>query len=72
MGEQLLSWRMKTLKRSGCPGRASAQLGRHFGPHNTVRIRGTGDPRVEFGGSRARGHGDAMTGRAPRTRSEVA
>lgn len=49
-GGQLLSGRMKTLKRSGCPGRASAQLGRHCGPHNTVRTRSTGDPRVVFGG----------------------
>ena len=33
-----------------CPGRASAQLGRHCGPHNTARTRGTGDPREACGG----------------------
>lgn len=51
----------KNAEKERLPWEASAQLQRHCGPHNTVRARGTGDPRVAFGGSHARGHGDAMT-----------
>ena len=51
----------KNAEKERLPWEASAQLQRHCGPHNMVRARGTGDPRVAFGGSHARGHADAMT-----------